>query len=288
MKKLFILLFCILSLTIFSQSSVYKPFCDNPSWTTVTGNFGLINYTSYQYELDSTIGLNSYKKIRGVNIPSSYVLLREDIPLKKIYRFDITNSVEYLFIDFNLNVGSTFGLSFGNSLSVMTTSVSVKDSILINGQYHNYLEFPMNPPVYLSGFRFIEGILAFSNPMYPRFHPSDPQTELVCECKNGQYYYNNPNSFYMCQVSCIPTKIAENNFVNEKSFNVFPNPSVNLIFIKGEIDLRGKKYVIFDYTGKEVLSNNYNSEKGIDVYSLKSGIYTLSVSNSFMKFIKIN
>lgn len=83
MKKLFILLFSCISLTIFSQSSIYKPFCDNPSWTTVTGNFGLVNYSSYQYELDSTIGLNSYKKIRGVNNPSSYVLLREDISLKK-------------------------------------------------------------------------------------------------------------------------------------------------------------------------------------------------------------
>lgn len=196
--------------------------------------------------------------------------------------------MEYIYIDFNLNVGSTFGLSFGNTLSVMTTSVSVKDSMIINGVYHNYLEFPMNPPVYLSGFRFIEGILAFSNPMYPHFHPGDPQTELVCECKNGQYYFNNVNSFYTCQVSCIPTRIIERDFVNIEKLFVSPNPSNSLIFIKSEIDLTKKKYAVFNYAGQEILSGKYNSEKGIEIYSLGSGIYTLSLNNSFMKFIKID
>jgi len=295
MKKLFILLFCSISLTIISQSSVYKPFCNNPSWTTGFTNFGGTGYETFQYQNDSTIGTHTYKKIKNIASPFNYVLFREDAAFKRLYQYDITTSADYLFIDFSLNVGNTFTvIANGGAYSV---TVTVKDSVLINGCYHNSLSLNTIPPPNFVGYRFTEGILSDVNPLNPYVWGGDPYVHVVCECHNGQtYYYDDGGVFnnYTCYLTCTPaTQCSIVNSISELIDSkerpvTFPNPSSNLIFIKSELDLSDKKFVVFDYTSREVLSDKYNSHKGIDIYSLKSGIYTLNVNNSFMKFIKID
>ncbi|MBC7694933.1 MAG: T9SS type A sorting domain-containing protein [Burkholderiales bacterium] len=289
---MFILLFCFVSLTIFSQSSVYKPFCNNPSWTTAFTSFGGTTFEAYQYQIDSTILGFVYKKIKNLASPFNYLLFREDVGLKRIYQYDVVNSLEYIYVDFALNVGNTFNVNANGG--VTSTTVTLKDSMLINGCYHNVMYFSTNPgfPVY---YIFVEGILSNVNPLNPFVWGGDPVVNLVCECHNGQtYYYDNGGSFnnFTCYLTCTPaTQCSVVNSINElgdskEKLIISPNPSSKLIFIKSEIDLMEKKYIVFDYAGQEVLSGRYNSDEGIDINKIESGIYILRVNNSFIKFIK--
>ena len=82
MKKLLLASIILMKLALNAQSSVYKPFCNNPSWTVVTENFGMASYTTYQYQTDTIIGTYSYKKSKDIS-GSSFVLFREDIAQKK-------------------------------------------------------------------------------------------------------------------------------------------------------------------------------------------------------------
>jgi len=64
------------------------------------------------------------------------------------------------------------------------------------------------------------------------------------------------------------------------SFNVFPVPAKDLLYVEGEYDyLR-----VIDLLGKEVLYSTY--AKTINISSLKNGLYTLEITSSNKKFNK--
>jgi arabinogalactan endo-1,4-beta-galactosidase len=74
---------------------------------------------------------------------------------------------------------------------------------------------------------------------------------------------------------------------NNQLFNVYPNPSTNVITIKAlKKSLTSVK--IFDILGKEIKSINAEGIfKSIDVSNLKKGIYTLKINNlESIKFLK--
>jgi hypothetical protein len=64
------------------------------------------------------------------------------------------------------------------------------------------------------------------------------------------------------------------------SFNVFPVPAKDLLYVKGEYDyLR-----VIDVLGKEVLYSTY--AKSINISILKNGLYILEITSSNKKFNK--
>lgn len=284
MKKVPVLLVLLLSLIAisgFCQSSVYKPFCNNPSWTVVSTNFGISSYVTYQYQSDTTIGSYTYKKIHDM-AGSSFVLFREDVSQKKVYQYDLTNSADYLYIDFNLNYGDPFNLTLGGSVYSLT--VCAKDSMLINGCYHNKVVLSDNGC--FVRYSFVEGILSDVNPLYPFAWPGDPQTWTTCECHNGQFYYTNlgsPWAPFNCYLTCSPevtcnSSVGINESEKQKNFEVHPNPTNSLIHIKmpqrnTSADVYHVKVV--DVLGKEILNEPYKEE--LDISPLEKGIYFLSL-----------
>lgn len=72
-----------------------------------------------------------------------------------------------------------------------------------------------------------------------------------------------------------------------KEFIIYPNPTQNILQIKGNLD-EASKVSISDIVGKVLITTTVNSEGSIDVSSLNSGLYILSFedSNSTFKFIK--
>ena len=71
--------------------------------------------------------------------------------------------------------------------------------------------------------------------------------------------------------------------VNDKSissFNVFPVPAKDLLYVEGEYDyLR-----VIDVLGKEVLYSTY--AKSINISPLKNGLYILEITSSNKKYNK--
>ena len=284
MKKLNIIIFCLISLTIFSQSSVYKPFCKNPSWTISIMDFGGTQCYSMQYQLDTIIGPYAYKKIINLSQPQYYALFREDSTLKRVYQYDKVNFTEYLYIDFNLVVGNIFPIHIGNS--IYTSTVVTKDSILINGVYHNNLVFsdPTSAQPY-QGYNFTEGVLSFINPLSPNLFYGDPVVRLASECHNGQFYFKNDSS--NCNLSCngLSASIQQISLY-QVAYEIHPNPSTSIIKIETATNIEDKSYLILDYTNKEILRGRFNSKNEIDVLNLPSGIYFLNIGTHYIKFIK--
>ncbi len=69
------------------------------------------------------------------------------------------------------------------------------------------------------------------------------------------------------------------NDIKKNEFNIYPNPSNNIININSEINnLNDWIYFITDIAGKQIISNKV--ENTIDVSNLKSGIYFIYFSNT--------
>jgi hypothetical protein len=283
MKKLLLASVILLQLNLDAQSSVYKPFCNNPSWTVVTTNFGISGYTTYQYQIDTTIGVHTYKKTKDVN-SSSFALFREDAPQKKVYQYDITNSLDYLYIDFNLNYGDPFNLNLGGSVYSLT--VCTKDSMLINGCYHNKVNLSNNGG--FISYNFVEGILSEINPINPFRWPGDPQVWTTCECHSGQFYYTNlgsPFSPFSCNLTCspeVPCSVA--NGIKEFSKNhidVYPNPAKDVLNIDFKDAIEKRKIEIYDAVGGLALTEGLTTQNSVlKTHHLKSGVYIVIITDT--------
>jgi len=94
-------------------------------------------------------------------------------------------------------------------------------------------------------------------------------------------------------INVVPTTSIENNtLLNTATFNLFPNPSSNSITITTENFENNFTIHIYDITGRLVKSEKENAgkETAIDISSIESGIYFLSVTDgkqtTTKKFIK--
>lgn len=286
-KQFSILSLILIQFNIYSQSSVYKPFCNNPSWTTGYTSFGGTTYETYQYQLDTVIGIHTYKKIQKTSSPFDFSLFREDVAQKKVYQYDVTNSIDYLYFDFNLSIGNTFTVIANGGAN--TTTVTTKDSMLINGCYHNTISLNTISPPNFVGFIFTEGILSQINPINPFFWGGDPYVHVVCECHSGQsYYYDNGGSInnFSCYLTCTPAATCSivnsiNELKKKNTIDVYPNPNTGMAIINlkdaGITSMTLKVYdvygrVVFEDKVTDVSDKNY--ELNVDI---KSGIYFVEV-----------
>ncbi|MES2515623.1 MAG: T9SS type A sorting domain-containing protein [Bacteroidota bacterium] len=292
MKKLLLAYILFAQLNIYSQASVYKPFCNNPSWTVVSTNFGVSNYTTYQYQTDTIIGAHTYKKTKDVS-SSAFALFREDPSQKKVYQYDVTNSTDYLYIDFSLNYGDPFTLNLGGSVYSLT--VCTKDSMLINGCYHNKVSLSNNGG--FISYNFVEGILSEINPIYPFRWPGDPQVWTTCECHSGQFYYTDfgsPFSPFSCNLTCtpeVPCPAVSNidELMSHLMYSVHPNPAISVLNITDELNqLQNATIEVKNCLGQVVLSTPFT--KQLNISDLTTGIYFFTVQNKggkkTVKFVK--
>jgi len=76
-----------------------------------------------------------------------------------------------------------------------------------------------------------------------------------------------------------------------KDLKIYPNPVSDVLNISGDLGvLQDSRIIVYDISGKKVIEKTLQDAFGIDVSSLKSGVYILSVSkedkNQNYKFIK--
>ncbi len=83
--------------------------------------------------------------------------------------------------------------------------------------------------------------------------------------------------------SDVALSVTENNFT---SFNIYPNPTSNILNIGFANDFTGKINIsIYDFTGKLVY-NSFEANKTINISNLNSGIYTLKAEFNGTKVIR--
>lgn len=97
--------------------------------------------------------------------------------------------------------------------------------------------------------------------------------------------------------SCVDTSYLNINVYNvgintidkKSSIKVYPNPSKSFIIISNKnLDLLGKQYTISSVAGKMLLEGKLNAEETqVNIESLSSGIYLLSIGGSSNQSIKI-
>jgi len=86
----------------------------------------------------------------------------------------------------------------------------------------------------------------------------------------------------------VYNNVGVNEFTQDNSFSVYPNPANSQINVKADQKLLGSVYNIYDNTGKFVLTGKINSETTvIELGRLSGGIYYFSVGVSLKQAFKI-
>ena len=95
-----------------------------------------------------------------------------------------------------------------------------------------------------------------------------------------------PRASLLTSVGCGPLGINESSSSN--MFSVFPNPTQSIINVRADIKLLGSAYVIYDNTGKLVLTGKITSETTvIELDNLSDGIYLFSVGENLKQTFKV-
>jgi hypothetical protein len=95
-----------------------------------------------------------------------------------------------------------------------------------------------------------------------------------------------PRASLLTSVGCETVGINESSSSN--IFSVYPNPANNQINVKTNAKLFGSVYIVYDNTGKLVLTGKINSENTvIELGNLSDGIYLFSVGENLKQTFKV-
>lgn len=305
MKKLFSILWLLIVCAYVNAQSFY--FTDNSNrWLfhylySPGGATTYHNYWSYQYS-DSAVSIDGfdYKVLQKTNISgeANVALLREDTINGKIFMRTLwptlgsgTGSVvvstteEFLFMDYNLQVGDSFMLPFVSTVpppffddSASIHVVYLVDSILIDDFYHKRWYFnSVSGYYYSTNNMFIQGVGGSHDFFLSPSYSVGPTTRanLVCFISNEQ---NPIASLQSC--NNFPTTITASSPVLSNALTVFPNPATTSIDVSvGERKNHNPlRLSIVDVLGSEVVRQfMQGSSIKIDIGKLPTGLYLVIV-----------
>jgi len=109
---------------------------------------------------------------------------------------------------------------------------------------------------------------------------------------------NQPFRCIITSVSCTDTSdvafltvvdnVGINEFTPDHLFSVYPNPAKSVINVKADTKLIGTTYIVYDNTGKTVLSGRINSENTVlELGNLSGGVYLFSMGEMMKQTFKI-
>lgn len=213
-------------------------------------------------------------------------LIREDTSVKKvfariyIYEGNYTNDTsEFLLYDYNLQMGDT--LTTTSKLGSFKYYVSNKDSILINGVYHNRWVLT-NTSSSFTSYTVVEGVGSFADPLFP-YKPLQGLSGsigLVCfSDKNVGNNPNNPSWYYNCALGISDNKIKPENI------KVYPNPASRYVVFNYELSavFSNLTLTITDVSGRIVKETRLASNKCLfhwHTNEIQNGVYFYKISDS--------
>jgi hypothetical protein len=232
-------------------------------------------YYKYMY-LDSMVEENGHIYSVLNNSGQGLILIREEgnkiyiKPLTTYFSgFIVTDSSEFLYFDYDLQVGDTFQMPLVGQtypVSVSVHKVVSIDSITINNVWHKV--FQMNV---VSGFAgtyiFTEGLGTWQGPIVVPYSQAY-QASLICFQNNG--------TIPLPDLSNCSKLSVEDKVDIAGSFKIAPNPARDNVFIsytgqtKTDFELN-----IMDISGRRIMHSQFAKDIKLDVGTLQSGIYLI-------------
>lgn len=273
------ILFCFSSL--FSQE--YRPLLNpNNHWTLTyltnenPPNEEIYTLNEQAYEFNGETYHNfDIEVVYNMGIgyfPNPY--LREDIEEKKVYRYDEEAQEEYVLYDFGLQVGDI---------------IPTDGFIIFDDYFFEYYTIRISDIIYEDMFG-IENVKTFYLEMRGQdseeYFPADFQ--IVEGIGNTQGIFSFQDFEWGTNLLDFETLGINEVSSDNGKMKIFPNPVKDYL----NLDINGVDGVnIFSSDGKLLLAETINSEKRINVNSLKKGVYYIQVlkKNNVLyqsKFIK--
>jgi hypothetical protein len=304
MKALIISLVLVVFASFYTnaQKSTYHAFPDSATWRVDNWQhnpFQHIYYGKFYYHYyfngDTIINTKLYRKLqRSYNYfelicyhpdltpptsqPPKYIgALREDTIERKVFFIFDGQSSDSLLYDYNLELGDTvFGILNTNWYSPIVSSI---DSVLIEGEYHTRWNFDtclFEKPYIIQGIGSSSGII---EPLCA-FNSSFTTNYLVCMKDGNTTLFSHPWYFSMFGCNPIIEGIEDNAISN--SFKYYPNPFTNDLHIETNYWLDNAKLILYDVSGKEVLTMTNLSGQDITIPrgDLPNGIYFLQITQN--------
>jgi len=272
MKTYFTLLM-IVFLTINLQGQNYESLFgeDSTRWNITMSHPGLLATVPYITKNDTILNGNIYTKI-GISQNSFYQgFLRQDSTHSKAWYIGNSDTIEYLVMDLNLNVGDSMYLNIPYNGQFSTV-----DSVyFFNNRKHIQFDFATEFIGYHK-FTMIEGVVSSVGFMFvDEYTGIIEEANLLCAYKDGIQVFDIGTSCYLIGGST-------NGFVKRVDFKVFPNPTTDFLNIERlEENFDNYTFKIIDLTGKIIktaISENLPITT-ISITQLNAGFYYLLIYN---------
>jgi len=265
MKRKSLFLLGILFITNVTFSQEYFPLVkESAVWNVTNVNFATdswdsdtYNTSSYRIFGDTTINTIIYKKLWTVNCfdvnfveaNSNYFgAIREAD--KKVYLFK--DDEEYNIYDFSLEIGQTFSYYSFFSYETLELQVESIETILINGENRNKINFIINSAYAGWVKSWIEGIGSEAGLFDYAFNYGNFDVYLNCYKENETLIYSE-----FGDDCCIGLTDIETPLIEAEILNVFPNPATQVLNIKGS-DIT--EIQIIDINGNIIYKQELNNE----------------------------
>jgi hypothetical protein len=306
MKKM-LLITCMLCFCSFGLWAQYQSLFGNlqTSWNVLNENGNMYTTDSLILGSDTTINLNTYKKLlfyhlrHDENLPpvlEETAFIREETATGRAWIIYANSVAEQLFMDMNLNVNEWFMV--GN-LNYPVDSVYVKDGrkhVRVQYGYPILLDYPVSA----GALTFVEGIgttygftYDYENSALGGFPANHGYPLLLCSWKDNTHIYTHENQnpfFDDCYKEDTIVGIRNGNDIETERIIIFPNPAANNIVIDSR-DHAIEQITLFNYLGKKVdeIICDFPSKKNIlDVSKFPEGIYVIRIISSKNKEFKEN
>lgn len=243
MKKFLPVLFIFLFSFASAQTNVYHPFPDSDAvWNIYTEIYGCPYFPfihaerySYVFTNDTVIAAATYHKLfrpyvqlldtcwgqNPVNYAGYAGCIRQDTAARKIFYVPPSASAEQVLYDFSLGLGDTV-ISYLTSpvfCSPQATTVTARDSVMVNGSYRKRWEWNYEGWYTTS---IVEGIGSLNGLLEAACSMIDgPFTRTMCFRQNGTLLYTDPTyTDSVCSIIDAVKNIPE----TELHLSISPNP----------------------------------------------------------------
>lgn len=282
MKKIYLLLFLTHVSLLFSQGGTPPPPCGlRPEYAIDYDGDGQatfdIDYLVNVYYRNANIATHPMCDFSEVNM-----VLHKSSDNSIIPNLPYTTSSENVSLHFNYS-GTNQLCDFGCSFVISFTSL---DTLPVTNDFDNDGVLTINEDLNNNGDLHddtdLDGI--------PNFQDGDDDGDGVNTLEEDYNRNGNPqdddtnsNGIPDYLDSTATLSIAENNFT---SFNIYPNPTSDILNIGFANDFAEKITIsIYDVTGK-LVHNSFEAAKTINISKLNSGIYTLKAEFNETKVIR--
>lgn len=296
MKAQITILALFYSINVLSQTDIYHPFMhDEANWSLLYGIESFEPFDTFYYVQnfqsggDSLIAGKTYIKYKlGDGV---YSLFRDDISNKKVYTLydDGVATKDTLLYDFNLTVGASASHSI-EYLDYPDAQVTEVDSIFIAGNYRTRIKIEYTNETFPDSAYWIEGVGSTNG---IQLGPHDgfempSYRKLVCYSEFTEILYSDLEDWYNCDSILIDQDPINIHNTNNNLLSVFPNPTSNFLFVKGDALLLNSitNARLIDLNGSCVSQIQIDADKLIFMnQNLPPGIYFLLIESLSYQFI---